>query len=73
MTNSFLILFVTIKAEIARCEYKYTLCHMVRGTEIKKRILYTSLILSHHHSHIHISPLISLKKIKHIKGGKKKR
>jgi len=36
-----------------------------------EKILSISLILSHHHSHIHTSFLISLKQ-KHIEGGRKK-
>jgi len=68
------ILFITIKTEIARCEYKYTLCHM--KMDQKKEILYTFLILSHHHSHIHnpFSISLSKKNIKeHIEGGRKKK
>jgi len=50
--------------DIASCEYKYALYHD------EEKILYTSLILSPHHSHIHPSSFISLKK-KHIGGGRK--
>jgi len=70
MINSFLILFLTIKVEIAlilKCVSINT--HSVM-TEKRKKILYTSLILSHHHSHIHTSSFISLNK-KHIEGGRK--
>jgi len=39
---------------------------------IEKKNLYTSLILSHHHSHIHTSFFISLsKQKKHIEGGRR--
>jgi len=60
MTNSILILFVTIKAEIAFILQGVSInTHSVMTEE---EILYTSLILSHHHSHIHTPFLISLKK-----------
>jgi len=53
------------------CEYKYTLCHIERGRKKRGKILYTSLILSHHHSHIHKSFLSLLKK--HIEGVRAKK
>jgi len=69
MTNSFLILFIKIKAMIAlilQCVYKYFVCHM------KKKNLYTSLILSHHHFHIHTSFFISLSRKNILKEVEKK-
>jgi len=73
MINSFLILFITIKVEIALILQGVSInTHFVMITK-KQKILYTSLILSHHHSHIHTSflSLFQTKK-KHIEGGRKK-
>ena len=55
MINSFLILFITIKVEIALILQGMSInTHSVMITK-KQKILYTSLILFHHHSHIHTS------------------
>jgi len=68
MTKSFLILFVTIKAEIAlilQCVSINT--HSVMT---EKKILYISLIIFYHHSYTHLLFYLFLKK--NIEGGKKK-
>ena len=69
MTNSFLILFITIKAEITLILQGVSI--NTHSVVTKKNILYTYLILFHHHSHIHTSFLISLQK-KRIEGGRQK-
>jgi len=107
MTNSFLILSITIKVEISLILQGVSInTHSaltkkksiyfsnsfpsppphtppflslfkkkhIEGDRNKseKKILYTSLILSHHHSHIHTSFFISIsKQKKHIGGGRK--
>jgi len=72
MINSTLILFIKIKTEIALILQGVSInTHYVKITN-KQKILYTSLILSHHHSHIHTSFLSLFQKKKHIEGGRKK-
>ena len=71
MTNSFLILFITIKAEIAL---------ILQGVSINTHSVMTERKNSLHFSNSFPSPLphthlflISLKKKKHIEGGRKKK
>jgi len=67
MTNSFLILFITIKAKIALILQGVSI--NTHSVMTEKKVPYTSLILSDHHSHIHTSFFISLpKQKKHIEG-----
>ena len=66
----FLILFITIKAEIALILQCVSINTPLSWP--KKDIFYTSLILSHHHSHTHLLFYLSFKK-KYIKGGRKRR
>jgi len=72
MTNSFLILFIIIKAEIALILQGVSINrHSVKK---EKNFLYTSLILSNHHSHTHLIFLsLFQQKKKHIEGGRKKK
>ena len=60
MTNSFLILFITIKAKIALILQGVSI--NTHSVMTEKKVPYTSLILSDHHSHIHTSFFISLEK-----------
>jgi len=63
MTNSFLILLITIKVEIALILQGVSInTHSVMTKKREKKILYTSLILPDHHSHIHTPFFISLLK-----------
>jgi len=54
-------LFITIKAEVALILQGVSINTHSMMTE-KKNIFYISLILSHHHSHIHSSFILSLSK-----------
>jgi len=72
MINSILILFITIKAEIALILQGVSInTHSVKITK-KQKILYTSLILSHHHSHIQTSFLSLFQKKNILKEVEKK-
>ena len=64
MTPSFLILFITIKTEIGLILQGVSInTHsIIRKGGPKKKILYTSLILSYHHSHTNLLFYLSLKK-----------